>query len=83
MAPRIMKSHNIDKSIVTSFMRCIDEQVDKGFSPGDIAHILTFLIVLHKIKFKWSTESVLQLYEEYVIQLEEVMNEVQEPIAEA
>ena len=83
MAPRIRKSQNIDKSIMTSFMRCIEEQIDNGFSPGDVAHVLTFILVLHKIKFKWSTESVLQLYEEYVMRLEELMDEVQEPIAEA
>tara|TARA_R100000773_G_C4216188_1_gene114883 strand:- start:939 stop:1190 length:252 start_codon:yes stop_codon:yes gene_type:complete len=83
MATKIVRSANKGTEIMTEIMQCLETQVDNGYTPGDIVHALTFLVVLHQRQFGWSTESILQLYEEYVTKLNEVMNEEQQPYGEA
>ena len=82
MAPEINDNEKC-RAVLRSTLEALNKEIVDGASPVDIAHALTFILCMYKYKFGWTTEQLLQLYELYVMKMEEQLNGPPDPIAEA
>ena len=61
------------RPLVMDLVRKLDDLEGTG---GDIAHALVFVLVMHQQKNGWTTEQMLQMWEHYVRQIEEMSSVV-------
>jgi hypothetical protein len=85
MAPKIERDAKKTKAVIVEVFETLNDCIDAGADVGDLAHALTFILCIYKFKFEWTTEQVLQLYEEYMLKMEKALgdDEPQEPYGEA
>lgn len=82
MASKITKNNYACRKMLNIILEALEAEIEEGATPMDAVHALTFCICLFKIRFEWSTEDILQIYEEYVVKMEKAMDDP-EPYGEA
>lgn len=79
MATKIERDTEQTKASIAAIFETLNDRIDAGATAGDLVHALTFIICIYKFKFEWTTEQVLQLFEEYVLKMEKALGEDEPP----
>jgi len=61
------------RAVLASVLEVIGVEFDRGATPMDVVHALTFILCIYKFRFNWSTEQMLSLYEGYITRMESAL----------